>query len=109
MAFKTGPTDKLTPRTREHIAALFSETLRDHVAQLLITECGNNLPFLNNADEFSLERYRFAVLRLSRGDMTMLKRAIDLAQVDWRDLLVAAGFADDPTSYLRWEPRNDNW
>lgn len=31
--------------------------------------------------------------------------AIALANLDWRDLLVAAGFADDIHAHARWRPR----
>jgi hypothetical protein len=37
-----------------------------------------------------------AALQLSGGDRAKLDAAIQLAKTDWRDLLVAAGFADTP-------------
>jgi hypothetical protein len=36
-----------------------------------------------------------AALKLSRGDLTGLRDAVELVNIDWRDLLLAAGFADD--------------
>jgi hypothetical protein len=41
---------------------------------------------------FSSQRFQFAVLKLSEGKMDKLDEAIELAKVDWRDLLAAAGF-----------------
>jgi hypothetical protein len=41
-------------------------------------------------------------LKLSAGNIDKLKAAIELAKTDWRDLLVAAGFADDTTAHKRW-------
>jgi hypothetical protein len=34
-----------------------------------------------------------------------LQRAIELAKADWRDLLVAAGFAEDIHAHEHWSPR----
>jgi hypothetical protein len=47
----------------------------------------------------AIERIRFAVLKLSAGDPSALQRAIDLGKIDWRDVLVAAGFDNDVTGY----------
>jgi hypothetical protein len=82
----------LTDATADRIAMMFS--LADHnlVCALLIEECGANLPLLKAANPDSIERIRFAVLKLSGGDLNALQRAIDLAKIDWRDVLVAAGF-----------------
>ena len=49
-----------------------------------------------------LERIRFAVLKLSDGDVEKLDAAVNLAKTDWRDLLVAAGFGDSLTEHDCW-------
>ena len=95
---------RLSEKTELHVARLFPHHLRAEVTDLLLTQCGNNLPFCETQDEFQLERIRFAVLKLSGGDIGALKKAIELAQKDWRDVLVAAGFADDVTAHERWSP-----
>lgn len=51
-----------------------------------------------------LERVRSAAIRMSRGNMRDLREAVALAQLDWRDLLMAADFADDLEAHLRWMP-----
>lgn len=38
------------------------------------------------------------------GGLALLGEAIRLARIDWRDLLVAAGFGEDPAAHLRWRP-----
>ena len=76
---------------------------QDLVSALLIQECGDNLA-LPPRSSAGIERIRFAVLKLSAGDLNELQRAIDLAQADWRDVLVAAGFADDVTVHHSWWP-----
>jgi hypothetical protein len=55
-------------------------------------------------DPSGFDRIRFAVLKLSRGDLEQLGREIDGAHHDWRDTLVAAGFGDDIHAHLRWNP-----
>ena len=83
---------------------MFSLADQDLVCALLIQECGDNLPLSNPADSSGTERIRFAVLKLSNGDLNALQRAIDLAQTDWRDVLVAAGFGDDVAAHHSWRP-----
>jgi hypothetical protein len=97
----------LSPDTERRIAALFPPNSTAEAAELLIIQCGNNLPFCDNHDEFQLERIRFAALKLSAGNIDKLKDAIKLAQTDWRDLLVAARFAHDTTAHKRWIPQKD--
>ena len=73
-------------------------------ADLLVTRCGSNLPFNEEADGRSLERIRFAALKLSDGDLAKLRAAIELAQIDSRDVLVAAGFGHDVRAHEAWFP-----
>jgi hypothetical protein len=95
---------RLSQETERRIGLLFSPGARAEVSELLLRECGNNLPFCEKGDEFQLERIRFSALKLSAGNIDKLRDAIKLANVDWRDLLVAAGFADDTTAHKKWIP-----
>lgn len=61
-------------------------------------------PFCEKSDEFQLERVRFAVLKLSGGDLEKLRKAVKLAQTDWRDVLMAAGFGHDVNAHKSWSP-----
>jgi hypothetical protein len=92
----------LSPETRRRLDLLFRPKDRADAVELLVKECGNNLPFLEKLDEYQLERFRFAALKISGGDLNKLYRAVELAQRDWRDLLVAAGFGDDVEAHNRW-------
>lgn len=96
---------ELSDRTRAHVRALFRASDVVLAEQALVTDCGNNLPLLEQIGPKDLERVRFAALRLSDGRLDGLSKAIELAQADWRDLLVAAGFADDIQAHARWVPR----
>lgn len=46
-------------------------------------------------DSIALERIQVAALVLARGDLPKLDEAVVLGHKDWRDLLVAAGLADE--------------
>jgi len=88
----------------ERIILLFRPDRQRDVCEILSTECGNHLPFLKKLDATGLERVRFAALKQSKGDLEKLKQAIILAKRDWRDLLVAANFADDVEAHKSWLP-----
>src|SRR5438045_3553306 len=96
------PSQPLSPETRRRLDMLFAPNDRSAAEATLVNECGNNLPFLEKLDMFQLERFRFAALKLSDGKLDLLRRAIKLAQRDWRDLLMAAGFGDDLAAHERW-------
>jgi hypothetical protein len=97
----------LSPETEKRIDLLFTPDLRHEVAAWLASECGRNLPLAKDASDAAVERIQFAALKVSGGDVDGLLRAIELAQIDWRDLLVAAGFAEDVRAHERWLPRDD--
>ena len=94
----------LSPATESRLKSLFFHSDVEEAKQLLITECGNNLAFSKTMDAKELERLRFAVLKLSDGTIESLIEALVLAQTDWRDLLMAAGFGTDAFSHLDWQP-----
>jgi hypothetical protein len=41
------------------------------------------------------ERVQAAIVLLARGEFPRLRRALDLASADWRDLLIDAGLANE--------------
>ena len=95
----------LSPATESRLMTLFVYSNVEEAKQLLTTECGNNLTSSKIMDAKLLERLRFAVLKLSDGTIEGLVEALVLAQTDWRDLLMAAGFGTDVISHLNWRPR----
>ena len=86
-----------------HVARLFPAEEQDEVTRLLQEDCTTALPLTGNASADFFERVQCAALRLSQGRMDGLYDAIALAQTDWRDLLVAAGFAEDPRTHKDWK------
>lgn len=94
----------LSPKTRSHVAALFVPADIEAAELMLVTRCCGQLPGMVGASPDDFERICFAALRLSGGRLPELNDAVALAETDWRDLLVAAGFADDPAAHRRWVP-----
>src|SRR6185295_2800102 len=99
----SGP--ELSPETLRRVDTLFSAEDREPAKAILYEQCGNNLPFQEKADAYQLEHFRFAALKYSDGNLSMLENAVKLAQRDWRDLLMATGFAHDVDAHRRWEPK----
>ncbi|SDN88580.1 hypothetical protein [Afipia sp. GAS231] len=95
---------RISQETEKRIALLFPADERSLVRAVLSEECGNNLPFLEHLDDVKLERFQFAALKLSEGKLDKLDRAVALAKRDWRDLLMAAGFAEDTNAHMSWLP-----
>ena len=96
----------LSPATSDRLCRLFRPEHTAAAERLLREGCADNLPLIPApVTPASLERLRFAAIRVSGGDLTRLREAIRIAQVDWRDLLVAAGFGHDTRAHESWEPR----
>jgi hypothetical protein len=85
---------------------LFAPRNRAEAAKLLVSQCGNNLPFMEDASASALDRFRLAALRLSGGSLKGLRGAIALAKTDWRDLLMAASFGHDEKAHHKWMPKS---
>jgi hypothetical protein len=94
----------MSPETLRRIEQVFPEHLRADVTGYLVTQCGWNLPFCKHDTAIEMERIRFAVLKLSNGTIDGLLRSIQVAQQDWRDLLMAAGFGNDVEAHKYWLP-----
>jgi hypothetical protein len=50
----------------------------------------------------AVERCHFAVPKLSNGKLDQLIQAITLAQTDYRDLLMSAGFGEEIGAHWDW-------
>jgi hypothetical protein len=88
----------LSHGTTRRLRLLFESPLHDEATTMLE---GLVAPGMGDTPE-ALERVRFAALRLSKGTLAGLSDARELAHIDWRDLLVAAEFGEDPTAHERW-------
>ena len=98
----------LSPDTLSRVEVLFAPDQVTAACAALENDCANNLPFCEKLDMFALERIRFAVLKLSAGNLDSLRREIEQAKRDWRDTLMAAGFGHDLNAHSRWFPERQS-
>jgi hypothetical protein len=81
----------------------FAQAEQVEAESLLIAECSNGLPMVDSDLEL-IERIQVGVIKLSRGDLILLRKWIAQANEDWRDVLDSAGFYRDPKAHLSWKP-----
>ena len=93
----------LSERTEALLARVFPDAgPQARVREALLARCGRGVPFCDDGTPESMERIRFAVLKLSEGDLRKLEPAIALANKDWRDLFMNADFGHDVNAHQRW-------
>lgn len=91
----------LQEKTEYLLRVAFGPKEIDEARRLLETGCGHNIPGWEMA---GLPRIRIAAIKLSRGSISRLAQGIVLAQTDFRDALVAAGFGNDTHAHESWRP-----
>lgn len=91
----------LSDAAEQRLRAQFAPEEQAEARRLLEHECGNNIDDFGPAPA-DHDRLRFAAMKASRSRIEGLHWALAMAKADWRDLLVEAGFADDPRAHLRW-------
>jgi len=96
------PRSAISEKTRILVARMFPLSEQPTVVDLLETRCGADLPLISADMSPLLERVHLAVLKLADGSLPALRRAVVVANSDWRDVLVAAGFADSLTAHESW-------
>ena len=69
-----------------------------------LSVCSNNIAGCSSWKRESLERLWLSVLKISCGNMEQLYSAIALAQTDYRDLFMSAGFGHDLEAHKKWVP-----
>jgi hypothetical protein len=79
---------------RRKVLQSFPVEQRTEVTRLLERECANNLPFSDDDTSEAIERVRLAVLKVADGSEAELRRQIDGAKRDWRDVINAAEYPE---------------
>jgi hypothetical protein len=88
------------PRVRRVAEQIFDpDDVADALALLERDCCPGEVAALT---ERGTERVRLAALKLSGGNLQRLVKAICLAQMDWRDALLGAGFGHDTGAHVAW-------
>jgi hypothetical protein len=98
---------ELHAQTRALIRRLFA--LRDvaEAERMLVSVLAHDaLPLPRDGGQ-TAHRICCAAVRVSHGELTELAQALELAHTDWRDLLLAADFADDIEAHLHWMPEQE--
>lgn len=92
----------LSEATRRRIPLVFRPEDREGAADALRrTDFG-----MTTWDDYQLDRLRFAVLKMSGGDLAALRHWIGIAeggdQLDWRDVLCRADFGGRVDAHAAW-------
>ena len=89
----------LCPKTEAKLLGTFPTEDVAEARSYLETDCAHNVSGWQGAGLF---RLRTAAIKLSGGSIPGLVDAIALAQTDFRDLLMAADFAEDVRAAIRF-------
>ena len=87
-----GTTVKLSRRVTKMVRRTFSLDQQPEAIRLLEQKCVR-LPFIEDTPE-GLERTRLAVLKIAAGSRDELRNQIEVAKIDWRDVLNAAEYPE---------------
>jgi hypothetical protein len=92
----------LTDRTLRLIERIPQPELRERLISRLEAECSRESLGCSDWQPEHMERLWFAILKLIGSKSERVDGAFALAKCDWRDLLVAAGFANDTDAHNKW-------
>jgi len=92
----------MAPETRIEPERLFPTEQWPTAIASLESECGSNLPLIDKQGADGIERVRCAALKPSGGSLDKLRTAVRVAQSDWRDVPVAAGFGHSVVAHVSW-------
>jgi len=84
----------MIPLSDETIALLntvIDANSRNRIADRMLIEVSENIPFCENSNPEEMERIRFSILRLLAEGQMAEDDIFELANTDWRDLLMASG------------------
>ena len=90
----------LKGKTITLINKIFPFDERENIISML-NECGKHLPLIMDENPLA-ERIIFAAIKVSDGDTEEFNSALELAKIDWRDLLVWAGFEHNVNEHNIW-------
>lgn len=94
----------LGPLTKELLSCCPNKE-KEAVSNYLEAYCSTNLPGIGTTEEWIelIDRVQLAAIRGSGWSLYKIKEAAALANRDWRDLLVAAGFANSLSAHKQWQ------
>ncbi len=92
----------LSPNTKSLVNILFKPRDAKEVCDKIEIYCGTETLGCEGWTSEQLERIIFAVLKFSCEAKGGVEVAIELANTDWRDLLMVAGFGEDLNAHQMW-------
>ena len=84
----------LTKAVRQKVLQSFPPEQRERVTRLLETQCINDPSSRNIDTDEGLERLRLAVLKVADGSEDELRKQVEAAKSDWRDVISAAEYPE---------------
>jgi hypothetical protein len=95
----------LGPLTNELIQKTCPTSHQQAVGNLLSDQCSVSLPGVGIPPEWIdvIDRVQLATIRGSSWNIEKLKSNVSLANSDWRDVLMAAGFGENLTAHTLWQ------
>ena len=95
----------LGPLTEELISKTCPTDKQSAIRALLTKECARNLPLIGDTPEYLLliDRIQLATLRGADWEIAKIAKAVALAKVDWRDVLMGAGFGHSLSAHIEWQ------
>lgn len=86
----------LSNPTQERLERVFPKEMQSEARDILLEATRAYADYFGETDSF--ERFHIAALKVSRGDLKELRIAADLMNLDYRDPLVSARFANDKSN-----------
>jgi len=93
---------ELSESTKKLVHVLYESREALEMCDILENECGTEALSSEGWSPSQMERIRFSVLKLVKENRMEIDSAVELAQKDWRDLLMSAGFSADTTAHEKW-------
>ncbi len=93
--------------TEELITCCCPASQQREISELLSRRCSSNLPGVGDSPEWGelIDRVQLAAIRGSAWNIEKIGKAVSLANIDWRDVLVGAGFANSLSAHKTWQQR----
>ena len=91
--------------TKELINICCPALKQPEVSELLSRECSKSLPGVGDTPEWYelIDRIQLATIRGSAWQIEKIKESVSLAHLDWRDLLMGAGFGESLLAHKDWQ------
>jgi hypothetical protein len=91
--------------TKELIINCCPAPKQHEIGELLSLQCSNNLPGVGDTPEWNelVDRIQLAVIRASSWETEKIKKSVSFANLDWRDLLICAGFGENLLAHKVWQ------